>query len=163
MRIREGALSRHVSGFTLIEVVITMAILGILVSAVLPLAEVTVQRTRELELRRSLRTLRIAIDQYKEDFDLAVKNKNIIPQADDTGYPTSLDDLVQGMDWKGLYAFPRKYIRRLPSDPFDDGQGWGLRGYRDAADSTSWDGKDIYDVYSKSDRTAIDGTAYSSW
>lgn len=163
MRTGKAYLLRHGPGFTLIEVVITVAILGILVSAVLPLAEVTVQRTRELELRRALRTLRIAIDQYKEDFDLAVKNKNIIADADQTGYPVSLEELVQGMDWKGLYAFPRKYLRRIPVDPFDDGQGWGLRGYRDAPDSTSWDGKDIYDVYSKSDRTALDGTAYSSW
>jgi general secretion pathway protein G len=163
MRTRKAYLLQNGPGFTLIEVVITVAILGILVSAVLPLAEVTVQRTRELELRRALRTLRIAIDQYKEDFDLAVKNKNIIADADQTGYPVSLEELVQGMDWKGLYAFPRKYLRRIPVDPFDDGQGWGLRGYRDAPDSTSWDGKDIYDVYSKSDRTALDGTAYSSW
>jgi general secretion pathway protein G len=163
MRIRDGFLSRHSTGFTLIEVVITVAILGILVSTVLPLAEITVQRTREFELRHSLRTLRIAIDQYKEDFDQAVKNQKIIPEADQTGYPTSLDELIEGMDWGGLYAFPRKYLRRLPVDPFDDGQGWGLRGYRDAPDSTSWDGKDIYDVYSKSDRTALDGTAYNSW
>jgi general secretion pathway protein G len=116
-----------------------------------------------MELRRGLRTLRMAIDEYKQDFDRAVEGNHILPEAEDTGYPPSLDELVEGKDWGGLYAFPRKYLRRLPADPFDDGRGWGLRGYRDAPDSTTWDGKDIYDVYSQSDQTALDGTQYSSW
>lgn len=150
-------------GLTLIEVVITMAIMGILVSAVMPLAEVTVQRTRELELRRALRILRTAIDQYKEDFDQAARNNYIIPEADQTGYPTSLEELVEGKEWGELYSYPRKYLRRIPRDPFGDGQEWGLRGYRDAPDAATWDGKDIYDVYSKSDGIALDGTEYSSW
>lgn len=154
---------RHMAGLTLIEVVVTVAILGVLVSAVLPLAEVAVKRTREMELRRGLRTLRMAIDEYKQDFDRAVEGNHILPEAEETGYPPSLDELVEGKDWGGLYAFPRKYLRRLPADPFDDGRGWGLRGYRDAPDSTIWDGKDIYDVYSQSDQTALDGTQYSSW
>lgn len=163
MRIRNAKTIRASAGLTLIEVVITMAILGILVSAVMPLAEVTVQRTREMELRRSLRTLRTAIDEYKKDFDKAVQNNYIIPETDQTGYPTSLDELVEGKDWGDLYPYPRKYLRRIPQDPFSDGQGWGLRGYRDAPDSTTWDGKDIYDVYSKSEGIALDGTPYSSW
>ncbi|MDK2848566.1 MAG: ral secretion pathway protein [Desulfuromonadales bacterium] len=154
---------RHIAGLTLIEVVVTVAILGVLVSAVLPLAEVAVKRTREMELRRGLRTLRMAIDEYKQDFDRAVEGNHILPEAEETGYPPSLDELVEGKDWGGLYAFPRKYLRHLPADPFDDGRGWGLRGYRDAPDSTIWDGKDIYDVYSQSDQTALDGTQYSSW
>jgi general secretion pathway protein G len=148
---------------TLVEVVITLAIIGVLAAAVLPLAEVTVQRTREMELRRSLRVLRTALDAYKADFDKAVLDKHIVPESDRTGYPEKLEELVEGKDWGGLYPYPKKYLRRLPRDPFDDGQGWGLRGYRDAPDATSWDGKDIYDVYSQSGQTALDGTVYSDW
>jgi general secretion pathway protein G len=163
MGIQKYGWARDARGLTLIEVVVTIAILGILVSAILPLAEVTVKRTREMELRRGLRVLRTAIDQYKDDFDRAVEQKYLIPETGETGYPASLDDLVEGKDWGELYGAPRKYLRHLPADPFDDGRGWGLRGYRDAPDSTSWDGKDIYDVYSQSDQTALDGTLYNSW
>ena len=151
-------------GLTLLELLIAMAILGVLATAVLPMAEVTVTRTKELELRRSLRMIRVAIDEYKADYDKAKSENKIITSVNETGYPQSLDELVEGKDWGGLYPYPRKYLRRIPPDPFDtNGQGWGLRAYIDEPDSTVWGGEDVYDVYSQSDATALDGTLYNSW
>ncbi len=141
-----------------------MAILAVLATAIVPMAEVTVQRTKELELRRSLRTIRSAIDQYKADYDKAVLEKKIIESVDDSGYPEDLQTLVEGKDWGGLYELERKYLRRIPRDPFDtNGDGWGLRAYADDHDSTVWGGQDVYDVYSQSDKNGLDGTPYSSW
>ncbi len=151
-------------GLTLVELLITITILAVLAAAVLPMAEVTVKRTKELELRRSLRMLRTAIDAYKEDFDRAVREKKIIPTLNETGYPKELEDLVEGSDWGGLYPYKRRYLRRIPMDPFDEYEaGWGLRSYADDPDSPSWGGEDIYDVYSQSEGTALDGTPYRSW
>lgn len=149
---------------TLIELVIAMAILAILAATVLPLSEVTVTRTKELELRRSLRDIRSAIDTYKLDYDKAVVEKKIFATVGDSGYPEELEKLLEGNDWGGLYTFKKKYLRRIPKDPFDrDNNGWGLRSYIDDADSTVWGGEDVYDVYSLSDDTALDGTYYRDW
>lgn len=157
-------LLRSAKGLTLIELVVASAILAILASAVLPLSQTVMRRTRELELRRNLRTLRTAIDHYKEDFDRAVKEKKIIPSINETGYPKTLEDLVQGNDWGGLYPYKRKYLRRIPPDPFDEyDEGWGLRAYKDDPDSTIYSGEDIYDVYSQSIETAMDGSRYQDW
>ena len=151
-------------GLTLLELLIAMAILGVLASAVLPVAEVTVTRTKELELRRSLRSIRTAIDEYKADYDKAKAGNKIITSVNETGYPKSLDDLVDGKDWGDLYPYPRKYLRRIPKDPFDDtDQGWGLRSYVDEPDSTVWGGEDVYDVYSQSSAVGLDGTPYNTW
>jgi general secretion pathway protein G len=151
-------------GLTLLELLIAMAILGVLASAVLPMAEVTVTRTKELELRRSLRLIRTAIDEYKADYDKAKAGNKIITSVNETGYPKSLDDLVDGKDWGDLYPYPRKYLRRIPKDPFDDtDQGWGLRSYVDEPDSTVWGGEDVYDVYSQSSAVGLDGTPYNTW
>lgn len=151
-------------GLTLIEIVIAMTILAILATAVIPLAEVTVQRTKELELRRSLRTIRTAIDNYKADYEKAVAEKKIIASINESGYPEDLEKLVEGDDWGGLYEYKRKYLRRIPRDPFDDNdEGWGLRAYADDADSTVWGGQDVYDVYSQSYKKALDGSEYNTW
>ncbi len=151
-------------GLTLLEMVIAMAILAILATAVMPLAEVTVQRTKELELRRSLRIIRTALDEYKKDYAKAVFEKKISKSLDASGYPEELLVLLEGEDWGGLYEQKRKYLRRIPQDPFDTyADGWGLRSYADDYDSTVWGGQDIYDVYSQSDRLGLDGTLYSSW
>ncbi len=151
-------------GLTLIEIVIAMAILAVLATAIVPLAEVTVQRTKELELRRSLRTIRSALDAYKADYDKAVAEKKIIATIGDSGYPEELERLIEGDDWGGLYEQNRRYLRRIPTDPFDkDDEGWGLRAYADEHDSTVWGGQDVYDVYSQSDKLGLDGTPYSSW
>ncbi|MEA3545249.1 MAG: prepilin-type N-terminal cleavage/methylation domain-containing protein [Thermodesulfobacteriota bacterium] len=152
------------SGLTLIELVIAMAILAILAAAVIPMSEVTVTRTKELELRRALRDIRSAIDAYKIDYDKAVTEKKIFATIDKSGYPAELELLLSGNDWGGLYPFKKKYLRRIPADPFDrDNEGWGLRAYKDDADSTVWGGDDIYDVYSQSDAIALDGTDYREW
>ncbi len=151
-------------GLTLMELVIAMSILAVLAAAVLPLAEVTVTRTKELELRRALRMIRTAIDDYKADYDRAKAENKITTSINETGYPESLEDLTKGKDWGGLYPYPRKYLRRIPEDPFDTAeQGWGLRAYKDDPDSTNWGGEDVYDVYSQSDRIGLDGTPYNTW
>ena len=151
-------------GVTLVELIIALLILGILASAVLPMAEVTATRSREFELRRALRDMRTAIDNWKADYDRAVKEKKIIASINESGYPESLEKLVEGNDWGGLYPSKRKYLRRIPVDPFDEyQQGWGLRAYQDEPDSTVYGGGDVYDVYTQSDRTALDGTEYRSW
>ena len=155
---------RGKAGLTLIEVIIAMTILAILASAVIPLAATTVRRTREIELRRSLREMRTAIDQYKIDYDRAVKEKKIIPTLGDTGYPKELEELVTGDDWGDLYPVKRKYLRRIPRDPFDAyDEGWGMRSMADDPDSLSWGGEDVFDVFSQSTETGLDGTPYNTW
>ena len=156
--------TKQAAGMTLIELVIAMAILAILAAMVLPLAEVTVTRTKELELRRALRVIRTAIDGYKQDYDKAVAEKKIFAIVGESGYPEELDILLEGNDWGGLYPFKKKYLRRVPEDPFDrDSYGWGLRAYLDEPDSTVWGGEDVYDVYSQSEAIALDGTSYRDW
>ncbi len=156
-------------GLTLVELIIAMAILAVLAAAVLPMAEVTVKRTKELELRRALRTIRTAIDDYHADFRKAAypeagKPQTYTPAINETGYPEELEVLVEGTDWGGLYPFKKKYLRRIPKDPFDKyDEGWGLRAYADEPDSTVYGGEDIYDVYSLSEETALDGTTYNTW
>jgi len=141
-----------------------MAILAVLASAVIPMAEVAATRSKELELRRALREIRTAIDNYKADYDKAVEDKKIIPSLNETGYPESLEVLVEGSDWGGMYDYKRKYLRRIPKDPFDQyDEGWGMRSYKDDPDTTFYSGEDLYDVYSQSTRLALDGTAYNTW
>jgi general secretion pathway protein G len=157
------------SGLTLLELIIAMAIMAVLASAVLPMAEVTIKRTKEIELRRSLRLVRTAVDAYKADFDKAStqeagKQQYYTPAINETGYPRELEDLVKGSDWGGMYPYKRKYLRRIPRDPFDRyEEGWGLRSYADDPESTVWGGEDVYDVYSQNDGIALDGTPYSTW
>jgi general secretion pathway protein G len=151
-------------GLTLLELIIALVILGILAAAALPMAEVAATRSKELELRRALREMRSAIDAWKADFDKAVADKKIIPSINESGYPESLEKLVEGNDWGGLYPYKRKYLRRIPVDPFDEfDEGWGMRSYKDDPDSTVYGGEDLYDVYSQSTRRALDGTYYNTW
>jgi general secretion pathway protein G len=144
--------------------ILAIAILAVLATVIIPMAEVTATRSKELDLQRSLRDIRTAIDHYKEDFDKAVEEKKIIAAINETGYPKDLEVLIEGSDWGGLYPHKRKYLRRLPKDPFDEyDEGWGLRSYKDDPDSTFYGGDDIYDVYSQSSRLALNGTAYNTW
>jgi len=143
-------------GFTFIELLITVAILALLASIALPLAEVTVQRNRESDLRRSLRDIREAIDSYKRLVDEGVIEK----QADKSGYPPTLAALAEGATDKrtGSRIF---FLRRLPRDPITD-QEWGLRSYKSPASSPQ-EGEDVYDVYSRSGNTGLNGVPYREW
>ena len=145
-------------GFTLIEMVITVAIVALLASIALPLAEVTVQRNKEKDLRVALRDIRTAIDAYKHAADEgAIERK-----ADETGYPPSLAALVEGVQDKRKPEGGKLYfLRRVPVDPIS-GEGWGLRSYASSPKEPS-EGKDVFDVYSKSAETALNGTPYREW
>lgn len=154
-------------GMTLIELVVTMVILGILATMILPSAKMTNQRVKEIELKRNLREIRSAIDDYKKTYDKAVDEKKIIPSLNKSGYPETLDILVEGYDFGGLTAYKKKFLRKIPEDPFHPVKPgepkWGMRSVVDAPDSTNWGGEDVFDVYSLSDGTAIDGTKYKDW
>lgn len=157
-------LRRDRSGLSLLELIIALTILSVLGAAVIPLAEVTVKRNKEIELRRSLRTIRTAIDDYKADFDRAVAENKITRAINETGYPEDLEALVEGDDWGGMYPYKRRYLRRIPRDPFDRyDQGWGMRSYTDDPNTTYWGGNNVYDVFSQSDGIALDGTPYNTW
>ncbi len=145
-------------GFTLIEMVITVAIVALLASVALPLAEVTVQRNKEKDLRVALREIRGAIDAYKRAADEgAIERK-----ADETGYPPSLAALVEGVADKRKTDGTRLYfLRRVPADPVS-GEDWGLRSYA-STPTEPQAGKDVFDVYSRSADRALNGTAYREW
>jgi general secretion pathway protein G len=149
-------------GVTYLELVATATILGILASAILPMGRVAVQRQREIELRRELRTMRRAIDQYK----LAVEQGQIggtDVKVGSEGYPEDLETLVKGVRRVGTVDRKLKFLRRIPVDPMTGTAEWGLRCYRDDPDSTSWCGDDVWDVYSKSTAKGLDGTPYNTW
>ncbi len=153
-------------GLTLLELVITMAILAVLAAAVIPMAEISVKRSKEIELRRSQRLIRAAIDRYHDDWLEAAFGdpQTYIPEKGETGFPEDLEVLVEGVDWGEVDATITKYLRRIPRDPFDVyDQGWGLRSYEDEPDSTFYSGEDVYDVYSQSDGVGLDGTDYNTW
>jgi len=149
------------SGMTLLELIIACAILLILSSAALPVARFTVVRQREKDLRLDLREMRNAIDRYK---DLADRNM-IRTELGSEGYPPDLQTLVKGVAIGGTGAAGKniRFLRRIPVDPITGNAEWGLRAVQDDPDSTSWGGKNIFDVYSKSTGTALDGTKYSDW
>lgn len=147
------------SGVTLIELMVTMVILGILATTVLPLSEVTRKRSKEIELRQNLRIIREALDEYKR----LVDEGKIPKKAMASGYPESLEALVKGVDLAGPVPVKRKFLRRIPKDPMTEDGEWGLRSYADEPDSEIWGGQDVYDVYSKSDEVALDGTPYKEW
>jgi general secretion pathway protein G len=149
------------NGYTFVEIAIVAAIIAILASAVLPLAKVTFQRNREIELRRSLREIRTAIDKYK---DAADQSLIADPPLTAEGYPPTLDTLVDGVlaanDSTGKKL---RYLRRIPIDPLSKSSEWGLRSTRDDPKARSWGGQNVFDVYTKYEGTALDGTKYNEW
>ena len=146
---------------TLLELIIACTILLILSSMALPVARFTVIREREKELRLDLREMRQAIDKYK---DLADQQK-IRVELGSEGYPPDMETLVKGVSVGGSGAAGKnlRFLRRVPEDPMTGRAEWGLRSVQDDPDSTSWGGKNVFDVYSKSSGTALDGTKYSDW
>lgn len=145
-------------GFSLVELIAVIAIIGLLSSAILPMTKISVIRAKELELKQNLRILRRAIDQYKRLAD----EKQIEVNPDDSGYPPELEVLVEGVELKENDR-KVKLLRRIPRDPMTGRREWGLRGSDEEPGEYSWSGEDVFDVYSLSERRALDGTFYREW
>jgi general secretion pathway protein G len=152
-------------GFTLTEMLVVVAIVSILAGLALPLAKTAVKREKEIQLKRNLRLIREAIDVYKK---LADENKIEI-EDDSEGYPPDLETLVEGVEVREEEGEDKdrkriqKFLRRIPKDPMTNSYEWGLRAYQDDYDTTSWGGDNVYDVYTRSPGTALDGTKYRDW
>jgi general secretion pathway protein G len=149
-------------GVTYLELIATATIVIILASAILPLGKVAVRRQREIELRRELRTLRRAVDQYKLAVDQGQIGGTDVKLGSE-GYPPDLETLVKGVSRVGTADRKLKFLRRIPVDPMTSTSEWGLRCYQDDPDSTSWCGENVWDVYSKSTSKGLDGTNYNTW
>ncbi|CAN5421191.1 type II secretion system protein [soil metagenome] len=145
------------SGLTLIELIITIAIVAILAAAAVPIAKFQVKRTKERELRRDLWQMRDAIDRYKDAADKSAFQTKV----DSYGYPPDLETLVNGVEAQGGKKV--KFLRKIPIDPMTGTAEWGLRSNQDDPESDSFGGQNVFDVHSKSYATALDGTKYSSW
>ena len=154
--IRIRARSRRERGLTLVELIVTVAILSVLASAALPLARFEYKRRNERELRQDLWMMRDAIDKYKDAADRGAFQIKL----DSQGYPPDLDTLVNGVEVQGKKL---KFLRKIPVDPMTGKAEWGERSMQDDPDSDSWGGQNVFDVYSKSDGTALDGTKYKTW
>jgi len=154
---KEKRIGSREAGLTLIELIIACTILLVLASAAKPMIETTIVRSREVELRRDLREIRNAIDRYKDMADAAAFQTEL----GSNGYPPDLETLVKGLTLSGNKHV--RFLRRIPKDPMTGRAEWGLRSAQDDPDSTSWGGNNVFDVYSKSDATALDGTKYSTW
>jgi general secretion pathway protein G len=151
------------SGYTFVELLVVATIILILASAIMPLAQVTSTRLREAELRRDLREMRTAIDKFKDAADaMQISPLDLTPEG--MGYPPDLDTLVDGVtaanDQSGRKL---KFLRRVPVDPMTRDSEWGMRSYQDEPDATRWGGQNVFDVYTKSEGTALDGTKYQDW
>ncbi len=165
-------------GVTLLELLVTIAIVFVLASVALPLTKHTGKRSQELELRQTLRQMRTAIDEFRRDWrrdgsillaPLCVKNKLTCKESTGvTGYPKTLETLL-GIELSGGGATIsetkpiRRYLRRLPVDPMTGTQEWGLRCYQDPPDTRDWCGEDVFDVFSTSTEVAIDQSNYNDW
>jgi general secretion pathway protein G len=143
-------------GVTLIELIVAITILMILTGAAVPIVRIRIKREKEVELRRDLWEMRDAIDRYK---DLADRNAFQLKVGSE-GYPPDLETLVKGVDSQGKKI---RFLRRIPVDPMTGKAEWGLRSMQDDPQSTSWGGQNVFDVFTKSDATALDGTKYSDW
>ncbi|HKD83171.1 MAG TPA: type II secretion system protein [Terriglobales bacterium] len=148
--------SAKLRGFSLVELVVAMTILMILTAVAAPVTRVIIQRNKERELRRDLWQLRDAIDRYKDAADRGAFQTKL----DSQGYPPDLDTLVKGVDSNGKKL---RFLRRIPVDPVTGKDEWGLRSVQDDPDSDSWGGQNVFDVYTKSEGTGLDGTKYKTW
>jgi general secretion pathway protein G len=149
-------------GFTFIEMIVVTTILLVLASTVMPLAQVTMQRQREAELHRALREMRTALDKFKDAVDQGLIPSTELEPANE-GYPPDLETLVDGVSVANDASGRKlKFLRRVPVDPMTRDE-WGLRSYQDNPDSKSWGGQNVFDVYTTSEGTALDGTKYRDW
>ena len=150
-------------GFTLLELIITLGILAVLVSGAIPLMKNSIKREREMQLRRNIREIRQAIDRYKQFCDPPISGVGTLDRkVDDECYPPNLEILVEGIHPPNTTRTVR-FLRRLPIDPITGKTEWGIRSMYNEKDDTSWDGKHVWDVYSKSEGTALNGTKYKDW
>lgn len=164
-----GIRKRRQPGFTLLEMVVTLSILALLTAVAIPVIETSVKREKEIQLQQSLRMIRQAIDEYKKLAD----EKKIKVDPDSFGYPPDLETLVKGVeveqevtDESGRKTTRKvlvRFLRKIPLDPMTNSYDWGLRSYQDKPDSDTWGGDNVYDVYTRSQGKALDGTKYRDW
>ena len=147
---------RKSRGVTLLELITALIILSILTAIAIPVVRIGIKRQKERDLRAALWEIRDAIDRYKEAADLGAFQVKLGSE----GYPPDLETLVNGVDANGKKL---KFLRRIPIDPMTNSTDWGLRSMQDDPDSTSWGGQNVFDVYTKSQDTALDGTKYQDW
>jgi general secretion pathway protein G len=147
------------AGMTLLELVVACGILITLAGMAVPMAEVTIKRQREAELRYDLMEMRNAIDRYKD----AADHNLIRVEVGTEGYPPDLQTLVDGVQLAGAPDRHVRFLRSIPVDPMTGTKDWGLRSVQDDPDSDSWGGQDVFDVYTKSQGVALDGTNYKDW
>ncbi|MFZ0211532.1 MAG: type II secretion system protein [Candidatus Acidiferrales bacterium] len=147
------------TGMTLLELMVACGILVVLAGMAVPMARVQIKRQREAELHYDLRQMRDAVDRYKD----AADHNLIQVQAGTEGYPPDLQTLVDGVQLAGAPDRHVRFLRKIPVDPMTGNTDWGLRSVQDDADSDSWGGQDVFDVFSKSQGTGLDGTKYSDW
>lgn len=148
-------------GFTLIEMIVVAVILAVLAAVAIPMMEVSIRREKELELKRALRVIRTAIDEYKT----FVEENKIETEDDSYNYPPKLNVLVEGVEYKDEKGKEKikKFLRRIPTDPFTNSDEWNLRSYQDKPNDTSWGGENVWDIYTKSERKALNGSYYKEW
>ncbi len=154
--LQEPRTRRQCTGMTLVELIVATAILLVLTSMALPLTRVVVKREKEKRLRHDLHEMRRAIDRYKNAADTGAFR---IKLGSD-GYPPTLEVLVRGVDVNGKRM---RFLRKIPRDPMTDSHDWGLRSDQDSPHSSSWGGQDVFDVYTRSNGIALDGTPYKDW
>ena len=146
-------------GYSLVELVVVVALILVLTAMIVPVARFNWTRMKEMELKEALRTMRTSIDEHKR-----LSDQGLIPvELETEGYPKELEKLVEGIELVGQVKKVRKFLRRIPIDPMTGEAEWGLRSLQDDSDSTSWGRQNVYDVYSLSDRTGLDGTKYKDW
>jgi general secretion pathway protein G len=156
-KFQDGAHPKPPRGFTLLELIIATTILSILTLMVLPMARITIQREKEKELRKDLWEMRDAIDRYKDAADLNMFQTKVDAQH----YPPTLEELTKGIEAQGGKKI--RFLRSIPVDPMTKTKEWGMRSMQDDPDSDSWGGQSVFDVYTKSEGTALDGTKYKDW